>query len=123
MIYLFKTTTTMKHYNCRKWWISRDCVSDKHIEADNVTEALEKYREAVEDNDFVTISKSALKNRQAQYKDYPDGRMEQTGYVITGSMEFYDSDTGNESRQFIELWITVYQAVEFPAPGFIRKTA
>lgn len=123
MIYLFRTTTTMKHYNCRKWWISRDSVSDKHIEADNMTEALEKYRKAVEDKDFVTISKSALKNRQAQYTDRPDGRTEQTGYVITGSAEFQDRDADKWSRQFIELWITVYQAVEFPAHGFIRKTA
>lgn len=111
----------MKHYNCRKWWISRESVSDKHIEANNMTEALEKYREAVEDRDFVTISKSALKNRKAQYTDRPDGRIEQTGYIITGSTEF--QDRGKWSRQFIELWITVYQAAEFPAHEFIRKTA
>lgn len=45
--YLFKTTATMKEYNCRKWWINSDVISDIEINAENLNQALKEYQEIV----------------------------------------------------------------------------
>ena len=47
--YIFKTTATMKEYNCKKWWIDSDIVGEIRIAAENVREALEKYRAIVKE--------------------------------------------------------------------------
>lgn len=49
MNYIFKTTATMKEYNNKKWWIDGDIISDMRINADSVENALEIYRERVEE--------------------------------------------------------------------------
>lgn len=46
--YIFKTTTTMKEYNFKKWWIDGDIITEKRITAANLAAALEKYREIIE---------------------------------------------------------------------------
>ena len=76
--YLFKTTTTMKEYNAKKWWIERDYIPQTTIEAENVKEALAKYREFAEDH-CVSISDNALKTKSAMYIDTAEG-VKQCGY-------------------------------------------
>ena len=49
MNYIFKTTATMKEYNNKKWYIDGGMVSDMRIDADSVENALEIYRERVEE--------------------------------------------------------------------------
>lgn len=61
MNYIFKTTATMKEYNNKKWYIDGGIVSDMHIDADSVENALEIYRERVEKKHCITISKMPLK--------------------------------------------------------------
>lgn len=113
MTYLFRTTTTMKHYNGGKWWIDGDMVKDIEITAGNIKEALTKYAERVNDRSGVNISKSAIKNRRGMYRDTKNGTI-QTGYVITGSSLF---DRGNYTgfvKQYIDLWVEVL-TVSYPA--------
>lgn len=38
--YIFKTTTTMKEYNNKKWWINSDIVPEIRIKAETLKEAL-----------------------------------------------------------------------------------
>lgn len=73
MTFIFKTTTTMKEYNARKWWIDSGIVREIQITADNLPAALEQYREIVEEKHYISISANAIKNRNPMYIDTPDG--------------------------------------------------
>lgn len=83
MNYIFKTTATMKEYNNKKWYIDGGIVSDMRINADSVENALEIYRERVEEKHFINISKNAIKNKSEMFADLSDGSVKQVGYVIT----------------------------------------
>lgn len=73
MNYIFKTTATMKEYNNKKWYIDGGIVSDMRINADSVENALEIYRERVEEKHYITISKNAIKNKSEMFVDLSDG--------------------------------------------------
>lgn len=73
MNYIFKTTATMKEYNNKKWWIDGDIISDMRINADSVENALEIYRERVEEKHYISISRNAIKNKSEMFVDTPDG--------------------------------------------------
>ena len=103
--YLFETTTTMKEYNCEKWWIDGNIVKRMRIDAENMTGALKEYQKRVDD-DFITISDNAIKNKQPMYIDGSDGPI-QTGYVITGSMYFDNGNGYCDSKQYIDLWVNI----------------
>lgn len=104
--YLFKTTTTMKEYNNKKWWIDSNIVRDKYINAENLDEALEKYRKSVEENEYISISNNAIKNKNPMFIDTTDGT-KQAGYVITGRTEFEDRENYKWSTQYIDLWVNI----------------
>jgi regulatory protein YycH of two-component signal transduction system YycFG len=104
--FLFTTSATMKHYNHKKWWIDSGIIRDITIKADNITSALEQYRETVINKYYIDISKSALKNKSAMYIDTPSGEPKQCGYVITASTEF-DNDHRGWVKQYIDLWVNV----------------
>ena len=59
--YMFNTVTTMKAYNNKKWWIDGDIIRTKYIEANTVNEALKKFQEIVENDNYISISKYTLK--------------------------------------------------------------
>lgn len=105
--YLFKTTTTMKEYNNKKWWIDSNIVRDKYINAENLNEALEKYRELVKENEYILISNNAMKTKSAMYIDTVNGETKQVGYVITGKTEFEDRENYKWSEQYIDLWVSI----------------
>lgn len=73
MNYIFKTTATMKKYNNKKWYIDGGIVSDMRIDADSVENALEIYRERVEEEHCINISKNAIKNKSEMFVDLSDG--------------------------------------------------
>lgn len=110
--YIFKTTATMKEYNNKKWWIDSNIVGEIRIAAENIREALEKYREAVEEKHYITISANALRNKSPMYIDTKDGETKQVGYVITGKTEFEDRDNYRWSTQYIDLWVSVLTVVD-----------
>lgn len=110
--YIFKTTTTMKEYNSKKWWIDGNCVTEKRIAAENITAALEKYREAVEEDHYITISRNALKNKNPMYVDTITGETKQIGFVITGSCDFEDRNNYKWSKQYIDLWVSVLTVID-----------
>lgn len=115
--YRFETTTTMKPYNCKKWWIDADIVRPVEIEADDLKTALQQYREKVGERDYIEISKTALKHPDPMYIDGKDGEPRQVGYVITGKTYFEDRSANVSSTQYIDLWVSVKQVanVEFAA--------
>ena len=100
----------MKDYNSGKWWIDEGIIREKIITADSTDEALDIYVKLVERNDYTTITKNAIKNKEAMYIDNENGEAEQCGYVITASQDFQDDD-GKLSRQYIDLWITILTVV------------
>lgn len=113
MNYIFKTTATMKEYNNKKWWIDGDIISDMRINADSVENALEIYRERVEEKHYISISRNAIKNKSEMFVDTPDGGgAKQVGYVITGKTEFDKGDYTGYSTQYIDLWVTVLTVVD-----------
>lgn len=103
MNYIFKTTATMKEYNNKKWYIDGGIVSDMRINADSVENALEIYRERVEEKHYITISQNAIKNKSKMFADLSDGSVKQVGYVITGKTEFDKGDYTGYSTQYIDL--------------------
>lgn len=109
--YIFKTTATMKPYNNKNWWIDSGFVREIRVDAENVREALEKYRAIVEEKHYISISKNAIKNKVPMYVDTASGEARQVGYVITGKTEF-QRDSGAWSTQFIDLWVTVLTVVD-----------
>ena len=112
MNYIFKTTATMKEYNNKKWYIDGDIISDMRIDADSVENALEIYRERVEEKHYITISKNAIKNKSEMFADLSDGSVKQVGYVITGKTEFDRGDYSGYSIQYIDLWVTILTVVD-----------
>lgn len=106
--YIFRTVTTMKPYNNKKWWIDSGIVTEKRIEAETVTDALEQWRELVQDRHYINISDNAIKSKSEMYKDTDAGAV-QVGYVITGKTEFENGCKWVE--QYIDLWVTVLTVV------------
>lgn len=105
--YRFETTTTMKPYNCKKWRIASDMVRSIEVQADSVTEALNLWRNIVQERDYIEISCNAIRNKQPMYRDYKDGRTKQVGYVITGKTDFDKGDYTGYCSQYIELWVHI----------------
>ena len=106
MKFQFKTTATMKTYNNKNWWIDSGIVREITVEADNIKSAIDQYRETVQDQYYINISKSALKNKRPMYRDTADGGALQCGYVITGSTDFNDNYRAWVT-QYIDLWATI----------------
>lgn len=104
--YIFRTNTIMKPHNRRYWWIDSDIVTEKRIQADSITAALEEYRKQVEEKHYISISKNAIRNKSAMYVDTKAGEPKQIGYVITGKTEF-QKDSGEWSTQYIDLWVEI----------------
>lgn len=106
--YLFQTTTTMKEYNRKHYWIDGDIVRDMQIDAENLLSALNEYRDRVHDTAFISISDNAIKTRQPMYCDYKDGTTRQVGYVITGKTEIQTDDYRKPwSVQYVDLWVAI----------------
>lgn len=112
MNYIFKTKTTMKDYNCKKWFIGKDSVPEMCINADTVELALSVYRERVNEHGIVSISDNAIKTKSAMFVDMPGGSVKQVGYVITGKAEFDKGDYSGWSTQYIDLWVTILTVVD-----------
>ena len=110
--YIFKTTATMKQYNSKKWWIDSGIVREIHVEAENVKQALEKYREIVMDRDYIEISENALRCKNPMYIDTSTGEAKQVGYVITGKTEFEKENYGGWCCQYIDLWVTILSVID-----------
>lgn len=105
MKYLIRTTTTMKPYNNKNWWIDGDYVKEFTVDANNVDEALSKYVEFVNHN-YATISNNAIKKKEPIYIDIPNG-VQQIGYCITAKT---DIPTDNSySSQYIDLWVSIFE--------------
>lgn len=104
--YLFRTAASMKPYNCRKWYITDDIIKNMEISAENLRSALEKYREIVADEHYISISNNAMKTKEPMFRDYKDGTTKQDGFVITAKSDFQD-DSGKWSEQYIELWVSI----------------
>jgi hypothetical protein len=107
MNFLFQTTASMKHYNNKKWWIDSGIVREIRVDADSLRAALEKYREIVQNRDYIKISNNALKCAEPMYLDTENGDAVQVGYVITGKTEF-DDDRRGWITQYIDLWVSAY---------------
>ena len=104
--YLFRTTATMKEYNCRKWWINSDVISDIEIDAENLKQALKEYQEIVINKFYIDISNNAIKNKSPMYIDTKSG-VKQIGFVITASGDFDRGDYTGFSKQYFDLWIEI----------------
>ena len=104
--YLFETITTMKAHNNKNWWIDRDIIRKKAINAESLKEALKEYQTEVSEEDFITISDNALKNKSPMYVDTKSGESKQVGYVITGKTEFQRDDY-TWSIQYVDLWVNI----------------
>lgn len=106
-IYRFETNTTMKEYNNEKWWIDSGIIRPVEVEADNIENALQLWKNEVETRDYIKISNNALRTRKAMYIDDRNGNAIQIGYVITGKTEFEKDNYAGYSTQYIDLWTKI----------------
>ena len=114
MRYSFNTSATVKEKDRGKWWLDDDLVKTIELEASNLMEALEKYREIVNDREYVHISKNAIQKKEKMFIDRRFGeRSKQIGYVITGSTCF-ERENGGFVNKFIDLWIEI-RVISYPA--------
>lgn len=100
MKYRFETTTTMKDYNGKNYWIDGDIIHPVEITADNIRAALDQWRERVQERDYIEISRNAIKRPAPMYVEEA-GEAVQIGYVITGKTEIACT------TQYIDLWTTI----------------
>ena len=109
--YVFNTTTTMKPYNHKKWYIMDDIVKTFETTAETLTEALKDFQKYVEESAYITISNNALRTKSPMYRDTKSGT-KQVGYVITGKTEFEDTDRRRWIDQYIDLWVDISEQVD-----------
>lgn len=105
--YRLETTTTMKPYNNEKGYIDPQMVRPIEVQADSVTEALNLWRNIVQERDYIEISRNAMRTKSPMHQGYKDGRTEQVGYVITGKADFDKGDYTGYCSQYIELWVHI----------------
>lgn len=105
--YQFKSTTTMKDYNCRKWWIDGKIIPEMIIQADNVKAAISQFAEKSAEYCGITISANAIRKKSPMFIDTVDGKSKQVGYVITGKTEIYDDNKGKFSEQYVDIWVNI----------------
>ncbi len=110
--YEFITTCTMKEYNKKHWYIDSEYVRPISVYAENMKSAILKYREIVEEKNYITISDNAIKNKDPMYVDTKEGGIKQVGYVFTGKTEFQYDITGKLVNQYIDLWVTIKTIIE-----------
>lgn len=108
----FKTTTTMKEYNNKKWWIDPNIVTPLTIFSETLQEAIRSYVEIVKEKFCIDISKNAIRKKQPMYIGTKTGDSKQVGYVITGKTLFEDRNASKWSEQYIDLWITIKELKE-----------
>lgn len=107
MLYSFNTSTTLKDKDREKWWLDYDLVKTIELDASNLSEALKKYREIVNNMYYVHISKNAMQKKEKMFMDIkPEGRSKQVGYVITGST-YFERENGVFVKKFIDLWVEI----------------
>ena len=112
--YSFNTSTTVKEKDRGKWWLNNDLVRTIELEAISLCEALEKYRQIVNDRTDVRISKNAIQKKEKMFIDRRFGeRSKQIGYVITGSTCF-ERENGGFVNKFIDLWVEI-RVINYPA--------
>lgn len=111
MEYIFNTTTTMKPYNNKSWWIDNNIVPRLRIAAGDVDEAIKKYKNIVNNTYYIGISNNAIKNKAAMYMDTEDGTSRQVGYIITGKTEC-ENHNRKWVSQYIDLLIEILTVVD-----------
>lgn len=113
MLYSFKTSTTLKEKDRGKWWLDYCLVKTIELEASNLYDALDKYRQVVNDMEIVQISKNAIQKREKMFMEIkPGGHSKQIGYVINGSTCF-QRDNGDLVNKFIDLWVEI-RVITYP---------
>lgn len=105
--YIFKTSCTMKPYNNKNWWIDSNIVTEKKVFAETIKDAIEIYRNMVENDHYILISNNAIKHREIMYRDTKDGEARQVGYIFTGKTNFQDDENHRWSTQDIDLWVEI----------------
>ena len=111
--YSFNTSTTVKEKDRGKWWLNNDLVRTIELEAISLCEALEKYRQIVNDRTDVRISKNAIQKKEKMFIDRRFGeRSKQIGYVITGST-WAERENGVFVNKFIDLWVEI-RVISYP---------
>lgn len=114
MLYSFKTSTALKEKDREKWWLDDGLVKTIELEASSLCEALEKYRQIVNDTYDVHVSKNAIHKKEKMFIDIkPGGRSKQIGYVITGSTCF-QRENGDLVNKFIDLWVEI-RTITYPS--------
>ena len=100
MRYFFNTYTTVKEYHNNKYWIDNRIVKDISVNADSLQEAIEKYKETVEKESYIFISKKAIKKKENIYRDN-----KQVGYIFTGKTDI------ENKMVYLDLWTEIYISV------------
>ena len=115
MWYFFRTYTAIKRYYNNMYWIDNRIVRDIAIESESLEKALYRYKEFVEKEYDIFISKNAMKKKNKMYLDdmyfndtYLDdnsGNSKQIGFVFTGKTDI------ENKMVYLDLWVEIYISV------------
>lgn len=106
MRYLFTTITQISPQHAKRYWIDDKIIPQTTISAKTLQEAISQYVEFAMNKSYMSITKSAIKRKQAMYCDTPQGPM-QTGYVIAAHADI-------EGKNILcDLWIEI-QEINYP---------
>lgn len=108
--YIFKTVTTMKEYNNKKWYIDPDAIPEFQVQATSINEALLEYKDFAYEKGLIKISDNAMKTKQGMYVDTADST-KQVGYIITGQADFEYGDY-KWCKQYVDLWVKILTVVD-----------
>lgn len=105
-MFIFKTTTTVKN---PKYWILSDIISEFKIDTNDLTTAIEEFRNFAEKQD-ISITNNAIKCKSPMYIDTLNGT-KQVGYTFNASTDIYDDDTQRFTKQRLALWVEILTVI------------
>ena len=109
--YQFKTSVVP---TTDDFWIDAD--NTYTIEAETLEEALERFYEDLEGENFINVSNNARKKKEPMYVDDKECNQRQIGYVIKGSTEVeFGNYLGDFRKKYVDIWTTIkkLESVDF----------
>lgn len=104
--------TTIAYSKNERFWVDRlSTVTEAHVEAKNLKEALVEYQAHAKTH-YVKVTNNALKTKQKMYQDVKDkeGKCvghQQVGFALNASTEIYDEVKMAWVKVQLELWVTI----------------
>ena len=92
----------------KNYWIDQD--KSYIFQANDKKDALNKIIEDLND-DYIKVSKNAIKNKKKMYVDKADGSCKEIGFVLDGFTDIFNDEKNKYVKNGLELWIEIREVV------------